>query len=243
RRSSVVNAQRGHSVRAVPNAQPAALALDATLRHALQRNPGEFAVTRADLHEKVRVAKQGNLILLVVDASGSMAAQQRMEQVKGSVLSLLQDAYQRRDQVAVIAFRGRSAELVLPPTRQVEQAEQALHTLPTGGRTPLPHALQLSIDTLARQGAQGLSPLLVLLSDGRANVALDEDADAWQQSLQLAAALAEAAIPSLVLDTEQDYVKLSRARQLAEAMQAEYLPCEQLSSTELTLTIRERLGR
>ncbi|RQO77646.1 magnesium chelatase [Aquitalea sp. FJL05] len=242
RRSSVLNAQRGHSVRAIPNTQPQALALDATLRHALQRNPAEFAVTRADLHDKVRTAKQGNLIVLVVDASGSMAAQQRMEKVKGTVLSLLQDAYQRRDQVAVIAFRGRSAELVLPPTRQVEQAEQALHALPTGGRTPLPHALQLAGDLLARQGAQGLMPLLVLLSDGRANVALSEEADPWQQSLQLAGELAAAAIPALVLDTEQDYVKLGRARQLAEALQAEYLPCEQLSSEQLTITIQARLG-
>ncbi|WP_137009710.1 putative cobaltochelatase [Aquitalea aquatilis] len=242
RRSSVLNAQRGHTVRAIPNSQPQALALDATLRHALQRNPGEFSVTRADLHDKVRTAKQGNLIVLVVDASGSMAAQQRMEKVKGTVLSLLQDAYQRRDQVAVIAFRGRSAELVLPPTRQVEQAEQALHALPTGGRTPLPHALQLAGDLLARQGAQGLMPLLVLLSDGRANVALSEEADPWQQSLQLAGELAAAAIPALVLDTEQDYVKLGRARQLAEALQAEYLPCEQLSSEQLTITIQARLG-
>jgi magnesium chelatase subunit D len=152
--------RRGHSVRAVPNAQPQALALDATLRHAIQRNPAEFAVTRADLHDKVRTAKQGNLIVLVVDASGSMAAQQRMEQVKGTVLSLLQDAYQRRDQIAVIAFRGRQAELVLPPTRQVEQAEQALHALPTGGRTRCrmrcnwpPHA--------GPSGRAGLSPLLV----------------------------------------------------------------------------------
>jgi len=242
RRSTVLNARRGHSVRAVPNTQPQALALDATLRHAIQRNPAEFAVTRADLHDKVRTAKQGNLIVLVVDASGSMAAQQRMEQVKGTVLSLLQDAYQRRDQIAVIAFRGRQAELVLPPTRQVEQAEQALHALPTGGRTPLPHALQLAASTLGRQGAQGLSPLLVVLSDGRANVALSEEADPWQQSLQLAGELADAAIPALVLDTEQAYVKLGRARQLAEAMRAEYLPCEQLSSEQLTITIQARLG-
>lgn len=243
RRSNIVNARRGHTVRAVPSSQPQALALDATLRHAIQRNPGDFAVTRADLHDKVKSSKQGNLIVLVVDASGSMAAQQRMEQVKATVLGLLHDAYQRRDQVAVIAFRGRSAELVLPPTRQVEQAEQALHALPTGGRTPLPHALQLAGDMLARQGAQGLSPLLVLLSDGRANVALGEDhADPWQQCLQLAEELAGAAIPALVLDTEQAYVKLGRARQLAEALQAEYLPCEQLSSEQLTITIKARLG-
>ncbi|WP_197350305.1 VWA domain-containing protein, partial [Ralstonia solanacearum] len=116
-----------------PNEAPSRLAVDATLRHALLRNPADFSVTRADLHERVHAGRQGNLILLVADASGSMAARRRMEQVKAGVLGLLQDAYQRRDQVALICFRGEQAELVLPPTRQVELAERALAALPTGG--------------------------------------------------------------------------------------------------------------
>ncbi|WP_432260609.1 putative cobaltochelatase [Cupriavidus sp. TMH.W2] len=239
RRSRVAGAPRGHYVNAVPSEAPRQLAVDATLRHALLRNPTGFSVTRADLHEKVRVGHQASLILLLVDASGSMAARRRMEAVKSCVLGLLQDAYRRRDEVAVICFRGEHAELVLPPTRQVEQAELALRELPTGGRTPLAHALHLAASTLAHQ--DGPTPLLVVLSDGRANIALNEGADPWQESLAAAAGLAARGTPALVLDTEQDFVRLGRARELAQALRADYLPLDQLSGEHLRLTIRERL--
>ncbi|WP_197328821.1 putative cobaltochelatase [Ralstonia syzygii] len=239
RRSLATGTRRGHAIGAVPNEAPSLLAVDATLRHALLRNPADFSVTRADLHEKVHAGRQGNLILLVADASGSMAARRRMEMVKASVLGLLQDAYQRRDQVALICFRGEQAELVLPPTRQVELAERALAALPTGGRTPLAHALQLAAHTLAQPG--DLTPLLVVISDGRANIALDAGQDPWREALALAEHLAARGTPALVLDTEQDYVRLGRARELAEALQADCLPLDHLSGEQLTLTIRERV--
>jgi len=241
RRSRIVGARRGQTISAVPSEAPSQLAVDATLRHALMRNPAEFEVTRADLHDKVHVGQQSNLILLVVDASGSMAARRRMETVKSCVLRLLQDAYQRRDQVAVICFRGERAELVLPPTRQVELAELALRELPTGGRTPLAHALHLAASTLAQR--DGATPLLVVLSDGRANIALNEGADPWQESLDAAQGLAARGTPALVLDTEQDFVRLGRAHELAQALRADYLPLDQLSGDQLRLTIRERLPR
>ncbi|WP_354685809.1 putative cobaltochelatase [Cupriavidus necator] len=239
RRSRVAGTRRGHYVGAVPSEAPTQLAVDATLRHALLRNPADFSVTRADLHQKVRAGHQANLILLVVDASGSMAARRRMEMVKSCVLGLLQDAYQRRDQVAVICFRGERAELVLPPTRRVEQAELALRELPTGGRTPLAHALQLAASTLAQH--DGATPLLVVLSDGRANVALADGSDPWRESMTVAQDLAARGTPALVLDTEQDFVRLERARELAQALHADYLPLDQLTGEQLRLTIRERL--
>ncbi|MGN7103342.1 putative cobaltochelatase [Ralstonia holmesii] len=241
RRSRIVGARRGQAISAVPSQAPNQLAVDATLRHALMRNPTEFEVTRADLHDKVHVGQQSNLILLVVDASGSMAARRRMETVKSCVLGLLQDAYQRRDQVAVICFRGERAELVLPPTRQVELAELALRELPTGGRTPLAHALHLAASTLAQH--DGATPLLVVLSDGRANIALNESADPWQESLDAAQSLAARGTPALVLDTEQDFVRLGRAHELAQALHADCLPLDQISGEQLRLTIRERLPR
>ncbi|AMP39585.1 putative cobaltochelatase [Ralstonia solanacearum] len=241
RRSLATGTRRGHAIGAVPNEAPSRLAVDATLRHALLRNPADFSVTRADLHEKVHAGRQGNLILLVADASGSMAARRRMEMVKASVLGLLQDAYQRRDQVALICFRGEQAELVLPPTRQVELAERALAALPTGGRTPLAHALQLAAHTLAQPS--DLTPLLVVISDGRANIALDAEQDPWREALALAGHLAARGTPALVLDTEQDYVRLGRARELAQALQADCLPLDHLSGEQLTLTIRQRLPR
>ncbi len=243
-RATSIGTHRGRYMRAVPNEKPGQVALDATLRHALLRNPDEFLITKADLHEKVMIEKNAILILMVVDASGSMAARKRMELVKASVLGLLEDAYQRRDHVAVIAFRGTQAELVLPPTCNVELAEQALRDLPTGGRTPLSHALQLAVETLEQNArTKALTPLLVIMSDGKGNVPLVEGADPWQQTLALSAQLAERGIPGLVLDTDQDFVRIGRAHDLAQALNAEYLPLEGLSAQALTLVIRERLGQ
>jgi magnesium chelatase subunit D len=240
RRSVAPHAARGRVVRAVPDPQPTSLALGPTLRSAALRNPAEFQVSPADLHQQIRVGTHANLILLVVDASGSMAAQRRMEAVKGAVLTLLTDAYQQRDQVAVIAFRAEAATLLLAPTRSVERAEQSLSALPTGGRTPLPHALQLALETLAQTGAANAQPLLILLSDGRANVALVDGADPWRESLALAGVLAERGVPSLVLDTEAGFLRLGRAAQLAQVLGAQCLTLEELSAENLVLTIRGR---
>lgn len=240
RRSAAPDAARGRVIRTVPDPQPTSLALGATLRQAARRDPTQFQVTTADLQQQVRVGTHANLILLVVDASGSMAAQRRMEAVKGAVLTLLTDAYQQRDQVAVIAFRGDAASLLLAPTRSVERAEQGLSALPTGGRTPLPHALQLALDTLAQAADAQAQPLLILLSDGRANVALVDGGDPWRESLALAQQVAERGVPALVLDTESGFLKLGRATELAHAMGAEYLTLEALSAENLALTIRGR---
>src|SRR5205823_507483 len=130
----------------------------------------------------------GTLILFAVDASGSMAAQRRMELVKGAVLSLLRSAYEQRDEVGVITFRGPQAELVLPPTQSVERADRVLRLLPTGGRTPLAHALVIAGELIARaRPTTDATTLLVVLSDGKANVALpDTTGDPWQQALQAA---------------------------------------------------------
>jgi len=241
RRSEALDAPRGRVVRAVPDDNPSSLAVGATLRSAALRDPKEFQVTKSDLHQQIRVGKSANLILFVVDASGSMAAQRRMEAVKGAVLALLTDAYQRRDEVAVISFRGETAALLLAPTRSVDRAEQGLRELPTGGRTPLPHALQLALQTLEQADARSAPPLLVLLSDGRANVALSDGGDPWRETLALAEQLAGRGVPALVLDTESGYLRLGRAGQLAQALGAECLTLEQLSAENLALAIRGRL--
>jgi magnesium chelatase subunit D len=242
RRSIAPGARRGQYVRAVLNEKPTNLAVDATLRHAVLRNSGELKVSRADLHQKIRIARHGNIVLLVVDSSGSMASLQRMEAVKGAVLSLLGDAYQRRDKVGVISCRGQQAELILAPTRSVEEAEQRLRSLPTGGRTPLAHALTVATETLSKSTKDdGPEPLLVILSDGKANVGLSSKGDPWQQSLQVAANLADLDVPALVVDTEAGFLRLGRARELADSMRAEYVVLDDLSAETLTLTIRRRL--
>jgi magnesium chelatase subunit D len=244
RRSASVETRRGREVRAIPDERPTDLAVTATLHHSLLRTgglspEGRVDVSRRDLHQKVKTGRQGNLILFVVDASGSMAALRRMEMVKGTVLALLRDAYQRRDEVGVIAFRGTGAEVLLPPTRSIDTAEHQLRELPTGGRTPLAHALHLADDLLSRAtGASRPDPLLILLSDGRANVALDDGGDPWQQCLEYAHVLARKRTPALVLDTEVGYVRMGRARELAEALGAQCLSVEEFNAESLSLTIR-----
>jgi len=250
RRSVAVESRRGREVRAVPSARPTDLAVTATLHHSLLRTGGvppggKLEVTAEDLHQKVRSGRQGSLILFVVDASGSMAALRRMEMVKGTVLALLRDAYERRDEVGVIAFRGTQAELLLAPTRSVDTAGRQLRELPTGGRTPLAHALQVTSHLLNQRGsgASGAQPLVIVLSDGKANVPLDGAGDAWEQALQYAQSFARKDIAALVLDTEVGFVRMGRAGELATALNAPCLSLEELGSSEhLTLTIRGHLN-
>jgi magnesium chelatase subunit D len=247
RRSVAAESLRGREVRAVPNARPTDLAVTATLHHSLMRTgglsaAGRLEVTAEDLHQKVKAGRQGNLMLFVVDASGSMAALQRMEMVKATVLSLLRDAYERRDEVGVIAFRGTKAELLLSPTRSVDTAEKQLRDLPTGGRTPLAHALQVATDVLNRNsGASHPEPLLIVLSDGKANVALNGTGDAWQQSLEYAQAFGRKGVAALVLDTEVGFVRMGRAGELAAALGAQCMSLEEFSAETLALTIRGQL--
>src|SRR5450830_664943 len=246
RRSDSADATRGRMIRAVPDSNPASLAVGATLRSAVLRSAAEgvqegaVQLQASDLHGKVKAGKNANLILFVVDASGSMAAQRRMEAVKGAVLALLTDVYQRRDQVAVIGFRGDKASVLLAPTRSVDLAEQGLRELPTGGRAPLPHALQLALQTLDQSNGTA-PPLLVLLSDGKGNVALENGGDPWRETLALAEQLAARGTPALVLDTETGYVRLGRAAQLAQALGAECMTLDELTADNLALTIRARM--
>jgi magnesium chelatase subunit D len=232
--------EKGLQVRAVKTDSATDIAFTDTIVHALTRDPDVLNIGRQDLHQKIRSGKAGHLILFVVDASGSMAAGKRMEAVKGSVMNLLQDAYQKRNMVAVIAFRGVEATVLLEPTRSTELAEQALEKLPTGGRTPLPHALQLAEKMLAPLvRSERIQPFLVILSDGKANVPLPgAGGDAWRQSVQLAENLK---YPALVLDTEGGYVRYGKAKELATALGGEYLSLQELSADEITGTISERI--
>jgi magnesium chelatase subunit D len=131
-------------------------------------------IRSTDLREKVRESRGGNLILFAVDASGSMGARDRMIATKGAIMSLLLDAYQKRDQVGMVSFRGQDASILLPPTSSVELAQQYLANMVTGGRTPLAAGLAKVHELLARSRHRDhdLQPLLVLLTDGRANASL-----------------------------------------------------------------------
>jgi magnesium chelatase subunit D len=245
RRNPAPRRERGHYVRAVADEKPTDLAVDATIRAAILRGghaDGRPLIERRDLHGKERAGVTGTLILFVVDASGSMAARQRMERVKETVLGLLQSAYEQRDEVAVIAFRGAEAELVLPPTRSVELADRALRELPTGGRTPLAHALSLTAETLLRSRRQkpGMPALLIVLSDGKTNVPLPgSNGDPWQQALLAARRLYAERLPALVLDTDAGFIRMGRAAELAKALAAECLSLDELSADDLMLKVRQ----
>jgi len=227
------------------------LALDATLRaaapyqaarHRAAPSPLRLIVTPPDLRESVREARQGVLVLFALDASGSMAARRRMVAVKGAVMALLLDAYQKRDEVGLVAFRGQDARLVLPPTASVELAARALRALPTGGRTPLAHALVLCETVLARArlGDAERTPWLVLVSDGRPNVALG--ADPVEDARRVAVRLRQSGTRALVVDTEEGPVRLGLNRRLAEAMGAEYLRLDDLDAATLVGAVRTRIG-
>jgi magnesium chelatase subunit D len=247
RRNPTPTSERGHYVRAVADEQATDIAVDATIRAAVLRGgqaDGRPVIERADLHRKERAGRTGTLILFAVDASGSMAARRRMELVKGAVLGLLQSAYEQRDEVGVIAFRGPQAEVVLPPTGSVELADRALRALPTGGRTPLAHALVLCGEVLCRgrRARPEMPALLVLLSDGKANVALpDTTGDPWQQALLAARDLAAEGLPALVLDADAGFVRLGRGPELARALGAGCLPLDGLSAETLVLKVRQQM--
>ncbi len=189
---------------------PPDLALDATLRAAAPcqsfRDRGNLAVAIADpdLRYKVREKRLGRHLLFVVDASGSMGADQRMAETKAAILSLLVDAYQRRERVGLITFRGESATLALPFTNSVDLAQKHLVSLPTGGKTPLPAALALAHDLLAREKARHPRDafLLILITDGKANISISGQ-NPVAEAKELAARIRALGVKALILDTER----------------------------------------
>ncbi|MCM1968622.1 putative cobaltochelatase [Streptomyces sp. G1] len=176
-----------------------------------------LVVRKDDLRQATREGREGNLVLFLVDASGSMAARQRMSAVKGAVLSLLLDAYQRRDKVGLITFRGSTAELALPPTSSVDAAAARLEKLPTGGRTPLGAGLLKAHEVLRIERLRDPSrrPLLVVVTDGRATSAGAVGGDPRELSARSARLLAAGGVASVVVDCESGPVRLGLAGVLA----------------------------
>jgi magnesium chelatase subunit D len=221
--------QPGSVVGARKTETPVELDVRATLNHAVIET-GSTQPRMSDLHERVRTPKAGTRYLLVIDSSGSHAAQERMRLVKGAATSLLQRSFKYGDEVAIIVFRGTTAQVLLEPSSVIHEATTVLEYLPTGGRTPLAHALDLARNYLTP------ATVLILLTDGRANVPL-QAGDPWQDALDIAEQIKSSA---LVIDTEHSSERLGRSRTLAEALGAEYV---QLESSELNDTIVFALQR
>jgi magnesium chelatase subunit D len=222
------------------------LHLAATVRAAAphQRARGRsgrgLVVRRDDLRQATREGREGNLVLFVVDASGSMAARQRMSAVKGAVLSLLLDAYQRRDKVGLVTFRGSSADVALPPTSSVDAAAARLESLPTGGRTPLAAGLLRAHDVLRVERLRDAArrPLVVVVTDGRATggpepVALAERA---------ARLFAADQVASVVVDCEAGPVRLGLAGRLAGELGGTAVTLEELRADAIAGLVRDVQG-
>ncbi|MEV4601382.1 putative cobaltochelatase [Amycolatopsis sp. NPDC049253] len=219
--------------------------LVATMRAAAphQRSRGRsgpgLLVRTQDLRFALREGREGNLVLFCVDASGSMGARTRMREVKTAVLSLLLDAYQRRDKVGLVTFRGDSAELALPPTISVEAAAARLEGLPTGGRTPLAEGLLEAARVLRVEAIRDprRRPLLVLVTDGRAT----SGADAVARSQAAAGLLA--GVTTIVMDCESGRMRLGLAAELAGHLGAEHVPLAEVAAETLAAAVRDRTGR
>jgi magnesium chelatase subunit D len=205
--------------------------------------PGGLRLRSEDLREARREGREGNLILFLVDASGSMAARARMGAVKGAVLSLLLDAYQRRDKVGMITFRGSAARVLLPPTSSVEAAAARLAELPTGGRTPLAAGLLRAHEVLRTERLRDPDrrPLLVVVTDGRATSRSGEP-DPVTAADQAAGLLAAARVTSVVVDCESGTIRLGLAAGLARALDGALLRLDELAAGPLADSVRELSG-
>ena len=210
---------------------------------ARDRTSAKVELRIEDLRTAVREGREANLVLFCVDASGSMAARKRMAQVKAAVLSLLLDAYRRRDKVGMITFRGEGAELVLPPTGSVDLAAARLDEVPAGGRTPLAEGLLEAARVLQREHLRDpdLRPLLVVVTDGRAN-SKAHGKDAVRRSQQAAAYVAGLGVTTVVIDSESGPMRLGLARQLAEHLGAEHVPVAEVSAEALTSAVHGFTG-
>ena len=247
---SRVRDHRGRYVGAtLPDGKVTDLAVDATVRAA-----SPFQVRRAahtdgslalkveawDLRQKVREARVGNLVVFLVDSSGSMGAQQRMVAAKGAVISLLMDAYQRRDRVAMIAFRGTQSEVVLPPTGSPKLAQQRLDNLPTGGRTPLAQALSDAQRLIKqqRQRSPDTPPLLTIVSDCRANVGMSGGSDPYDDALRMCEEIRQDKVHSIVLDPAPRSNRFGLVERVADALGGEYIPLNELRADAIRAAVR-----
>ena len=260
RTTTVSDDARGRYIRSRPTPQPVDLALDATLRagavhqRSRRRRAAELGDPRRDLaviiepgdwRRKVRIRQAGSLVVLCVDASGSMGARGRMTASKGAVLSLLLDAYVKRDQVSLVSFRGTGAQVLVEPTSSIETAERRLRELPVGGRTPLAAGLVRVSELLRRALLRdpALRPLVIVVTDGRGNVGLEGRVSraASAEAVQVAGQLArDDRVTWVIVDTEPaGPMARGHSVELAAALGARRFAIEELRADDLVSVVRD----
>ncbi len=245
--------KRGRYIQSRPsNGNPYDLAFDATLRAAapFQRDRSEirehnkvaFAIRPADYMKKIRVRKAANLILFLVDASWSMAVAERMIATKGAILSLLTDAYQRRDRVGLVVFQKNKATLVLPPTNSVLLAQEALSDVPVGGKTPLSAGLLLSYEVIRREKMlhPEIMPLLIVLTDGAGNVSINA-LPPQEEAYSYAEMIAQEKIHSVVINMEHAAFDQGLAQALADHLKSPCYTITDLKAESLFVTVQQEI--
>ena len=241
--------KRGRYIQSRPaRDRPRDVAFDATIRAAApyqtqrDKNDLAFAIERDDIREKVRVRRTSNLILFTVDASWSMAAAERMEATKGAIMSLLMDAYQRRDRVGLVVFQKEVARLILPPTSSVELAKKALSDVPVGGKTPLSAGLMLAHQVLTRslRAEPDLKAIMILLTDGAGNVSVS-NLPAQEEAHQIASNIRKDEIKSVVINMEHPSFDRGLAQALADELDAPCYTLAELKAETLYETVKDQL--
>jgi magnesium chelatase subunit D len=244
--------KRGRYIMSRPaNGKTTDIALDATIRAAApfqnrreeKRKRLAFAIERMDLQRKIRVKKMANLVLFLVDASWSMAVSERMNATKGAILSLLTDAYQRRDRVGLIVFQKDRATLVLPPTNSVQLAQRALAEIPVGGKTPLSAGLLMATDVLVKEKRlhPDVEPLLIVLTDGAGNVAIGTQTP-QEEAYHLAESIAYEKTRAIVINMEHAAFDQGLAQQLADHLKAPCYSLSEMKAENLYHTVKQQMG-
>lgn len=251
RSRTLTERKRGRYIRSRPaGGRTDDLAFDATLRAAApfqkerqeQRKRVAFAIRRSDFQRKVRVKKAANLILFVVDASWSMAVAERMSATKGAILSLLTDAYQRRDRVGLVVFQKNKATLILPPTNSVQLAQRALADIPVGGKTPLSAGLLMAYEVIEKERLihPDVNPLIILLTDGASNVSMT-NLPPQEEARRLAEQIADMEIRSVVINMEHVAFDQGLAQNLADHLKSPCYTLSELKAEALYHRVREEM--
>jgi magnesium chelatase subunit D len=241
--------KRGRYIQARPmKGDKTDLAFDATFRQAAPfqikraRSDLALAIESGDLMKKVRVRRAANLVLFVVDASWSMAAAERMMATKGAIMSLLIDAYQKRDRVGLVVFQKEDARVILPPTSSVDLAEKALKDIPVGGKTPLSAGLLLAHQVLIRERAKDreVMPLMIIVTDGAGNVSMT-DLPPQEEAMRIAGMVKKADLRSVVINTEHEAFDRGLAQNLADSLGGACYTLKQLRAEDLYQRVREEM--